>query len=255
MGWGYAGCTGREYFLCVSILNWKPLLVPWGPSHDSSPPDWRQTSCEHSPVKTKTKTQVWSFKTDFLFTVAISQSASWLWHTWSCIQSVTWKCPEPWTEKIRMMALFSKKALVSLVSLLGVVDQMPFCWEISKFLMLLLFIIKYRTNVWWQASWVHTGFTTCCKSGERNISKHYHPTSITHHLVSMTVTCAKLTCLCLKKNPKRKQTLRDSLVHFVCALCVFPNHIRCTVLKNYFKVVNILNWVEIFVTGNTKEPD
>ena len=41
--------------------------------------------------------------------------------------SVTWKCPEPCTEKMRMMRLFSWKAFISLVSLLGVVDQMPFC--------------------------------------------------------------------------------------------------------------------------------
>lgn len=44
------------------------------------------------------------------------------------------------------MSLFSRKALESLFSLLGVVDQIPLFCEISMFLMLLLFMMKYRTD-------------------------------------------------------------------------------------------------------------
>lgn len=43
--------------------------------------------------------------------------------------------------------LLSQKARFSFRSLLGVVDQMPFCWEISRFLKLLLFIMKYRIGM------------------------------------------------------------------------------------------------------------
>lgn len=93
--------------------------------------------------------------------------------TFSICCSLTWKCPEPWTEKMRMMRLFSRKALVSLVSLLGVVDQIPFCWEISMFLMLLLFMMKYRTDE--KTTWGDTGFETCWAQGEENsfTYKHY----------------------------------------------------------------------------------
>lgn len=45
-----------------------------------------------------------------------------------------------------MMTSFSRKALLSLGSLFGVVDQMFFCWEISMFLRLLLFMMKYRPD-------------------------------------------------------------------------------------------------------------
>lgn len=76
--------------------------------------------------------------------------------------------------------LFSSSALVSFASLLGVVDQIPFCWEISMFLMLLLFMMKYCTDE--EAKW-DTGFEICWEQEDKLTYTSHLPKIGSHKLI------------------------------------------------------------------------